>query len=669
MDLKSLIEKLTLEEKLQLLTGKNNWETVAVERLGIPSIFVSDGPHGLRKMVVDENGNYQTLKSTCFPTASAMAATWNPELAYEVGECIAEECQAENVDIILGPGVNIKRTPLCGRNFEYFSEDPYLAGEMAAAYINGVQSRNVGTSLKHYAANNQEYDRHHISSEVDIRALREIYLKPFEIAVKKAQPWTVMCSYNRINGVYGSEHKWLLDDVLRKEWGFEGFVVSDWGAVWDRAKSLKASLELAMPYNENHFNVLKKAYEEGKITDDEINSALERLLKIVFRAYEARKNRIGKYDAEKHHEVAKKVALESITLLKNDNNILPINREKVKKLAIIGEFAAMPVIQGGGSAHVQTAKVDAPLDRIKELAQKEGIEVEYAISMSVPSNSQYNQNSALRIAENADQVIIFAGNRGRVESEGYDRTSIKLSPDIENAILQISRLNPNTVVVVQAGSAIDMTAWIGRVKAVVFDWYSGQAGGSAIAEILFGVHSPSGKIAETFPICLEDTPAYGTYPGNGIVSWYREGIMVGYRYYDTFEKPVLFPFGHGLTYTQFEYSDLKITPDVAGENDEITVSFSVKNTGNMHGKETVQLYVRDMCSHVLRPFKELKGFAKVDLKPGEKKEVTFRLGRDAFAYYSIAENNWHVEGGEYKILIGASSQDIRLTGRVKINKD
>ena len=276
MDLKSLIEKLTLEEKLQLLTGKNNWETVAVERLGIPSIFVSDGPHGLRKMVVDENGNYQTLKSTCFPTASAMAATWNPELAYEVGECIAEECQAENVDIILGPGVNIKRTPLCGRNFEYFSEDPYLAGEMAAAYINGVQSRNVGTSLKHYAANNQEYDRHHISSEVDIRALREIYLKPFEIAVKKAQPWTVMCSYNRINGVYGSEHKWLLDDVLRKEWGFEGFVVSDWGAVWDRAKSLKASLELAMPYNENHFNVLKKAYEEGKITDDEINSALER---------------------------------------------------------------------------------------------------------------------------------------------------------------------------------------------------------------------------------------------------------------------------------------------------------------------------------------------------------------------------------------------------------
>ena len=363
------------------------------------------------------------------------------------------------------------------------------------------------------------------------------------------------------------------------------------------------------------------------------------------------------------------MALESITLLKNDNNILPINREKVKKLAIIGEFAAMPVIQGGGSAHVQTAKVDAPLDRIKELAQKEGIEVEYAISMSVPSNSQYNQNSALRIAENADQVIIFAGNRGRVESEGYDRTSIKLSPDIENAILQISRLNPNTVVVVQAGSAIDMTAWIGRVKAVVFDWYSGQAGGSAIAEILFGVHSPSGKIAETFPICLEDTPAYGTYPGNGIVSWYREGIMVGYRYYDTFEKPVLFPFGHGLTYTQFEYSDLKITPDVAGENDEITVSFSVKNTGNMHGKETVQLYVRDMCSHVLRPFKELKGFAKVDLKPGEKKEVTFRLGRDAFAYYSIAENNWHVEGGEYKILIGASSQDIRLTGRVKINED
>lgn len=669
MDIKGLIEKMTLDEKLHLLTGKNNWETVGVERLGIPSISVSDGPNGLRKVEAVVDGKEISVKSTCFPTASAMAATWNTELIREIGECLAEECQAESVDILLGPGVNIKRTPLCGRNFEYFSEDPYLAGELASAYINGVQGKDVGTSLKHYAANNQEYDRHHISSEVDIRALREIYLKPFEIAVKKAKPWTVMCSYNRINGVYGSEHKLLLDDILRKEWGFDGFVVSDWGAVWDRAKSLKASLELAMPYNENHYKVLKRAYDEGKFTDEEINSALERYLKIVFRAYNARSKRIKEYDAGKHHEVAKKAALEAITLLKNDDDILPVNKSKVKKLAIIGEFASMPVIQGGGSAHVQPSKVDAPIDKIRELAQKEGIEVDYAISMSVRSQSQYNQNSALTLAENADQVIMFVGNRNTVESEGYDRADMRLAPDEENAILQISRRNPNTVVVVQAGSAIDMSGWIDKVKGVLFAWYAGQAGGHAVAEILFGVHSPCGKTAETFPLCLEDTPGYETYPGNGIASWYKESIMVGYRYYDTFDKPVLFPFGHGLSYTQFEYSDLKITPDIANENDEITVSLSVKNTGKVQGKETVQLYVRDMCSHVLRPDKELKGFAKIDLKPGEKKEVTFKLNRDAFAYYSTAVYDWHVEGGDYKIMVGASSRDIRLTGRIKINAD
>ena len=669
MDVKSLIEKMTLDEKLHLLTGKNNWETVSVERLGIPSLFVSDGPNGLRKVAAIVDGKEVTLKSTCFPTASAMAATWNTELVQETDECLAEECQAENVDILLGPGVNIKRTPLCGRNFEYFSEDPYLAGELAAAYIKGVQSKEVGTSLKHYAANNQEYDRHHISSEVDIRALREIYLKPFEIAVKKAKPWTVMCSYNRINGVYGSEHKVLLDDILRKEWGFDGFVVSDWGAVWDRAKSLKASLELAMPYNENHFRVLKKAYEDGKITDEEIDTALERYLTIVFRAYNARCKRVKEYDKEKHHEVAKKAALEAITILKNDDDILPVNKSKVKKLAIIGEFATMPVIQGGGSAHVQPAKVDSPLDKIKELAQKEDIEVDYAISISIPSHSQYNQNSALTLAEKADQVIMFVGNRNTIESEGYDRTSIRLAPDVENAILQVARRNPNTVVVVQAGSAIDMSCWIDKVKGVLFAWYLGQAGGSAIAEILFGVHNPCGKTAETFPLCLEDTPSYETYPGDGIVSWYKESIMVGYRYYDTFEKPVLFPFGHGLSYTQFEYSDLKITPEAANENDEITVRLSVKNTGKMQGKEIVQLYVRDMCSHVLRPYKELKGFAKVELKPGEKKELTFKLNRDAFAYYSTAVNDWHVESGHYKILVGSSSRDIRLSGIIKINTD
>ena len=668
MEVKELISKLSMDEKFALLTGKDNWNTVAVERLGIPSISVADGPHGLRKIEPGVDGKLFTVKAFCFPNAAALAATWNLKLVREIGKALGEECGAMGVDVLLGPGTNIKRTPLCGRNFEYYAEDPLLAGELAAAYIEGVQSEGAGTSLKHFAANNQEYNRLHISSEVDIRALREIYLKPFEIAIKKSQPMTVMCAYNRLNGVYCSENGFLLDDVLRKEWGFEGIVVSDWGAVHDRVNSLKATLELEMPFNANSAGKLKEAYENGKITDTEINAALERLLNIVFKISKNREKRAGAFNLSKHHQLAKEVALEAITLLKNENGALPITKEKIKKLAIIGEFAKEPVIQGGGAAYVQTNTVDSTLDGILEIAGKE-IEVEYVPTYNIRNTSVNRINKAMEAASNADMALVFVGNRHDIECETYDRGAITLSSELESIILSISSQNPNTVVIVQAGSAVDMSGWIDKVRAVVFAWYTGQAGGGALAEILFGLSNPSGKIAETFPVRLEETPAYGTYPGNGYASWYAEGIMVGYRYYDTYHKEVLFPFGFGLSYTTFEYSDLCVSPESASEKEAVTVSFKVKNTGGMPGKEITQLYIRDKVCKVLRPDKELKAFAKIDLLPGEEKKVQLKLTRDAFAYFNVSLNAWHVESGKFEILIGSSSRDIRLKGNVIIKSE
>jgi beta-glucosidase len=668
MNLQEIVAELSLTEKFALLTGKDAWRTVAVERLGIPSIVVSDGPNGLRKIETDAGGKEITVPAVCFPTSSAMAATWNRQLVREVGKALGEECGAMEVDILLAPGTNIKRTPLCGRNFEYYSEDPLLAGELAAAYIEGVQSEGVGTSLKHFAANNQEYDRRQISSEIDTRTLREIYLKPFEIAVKKSQPWTLMCAYNRLNGVYCSENRFLLDDLLRKEWGFTGIVMSDWSAVYDRAKSLKASLELEMPFEDKSIAVLEESHRKGQISDSEIDSAVERLLKSVFRAVESRAKRAKTYDLQSHHALAKKAALEAITLLKNENGLLPVDKSKVKKIVVVGQFAEEPVIQGGGSAKVIPNQVDIPLERIKELAGKE-IMIEYfpVIYSQKPTVNQLNY--AMAAVHDADMAFVMVGNRDGIESEEYDRANIRLSPEMEEVILRIAAENPNTVVIVAASSAVDMSAWIDKVTTVVFTWYTGQAGGSALADILFGLANPCGKIAETFPLRVEDTPAYANYPGNGYAAWYAEGMMVGYRYYDTCHKEVLFPFGHGLSYTTFAYSGLKIAPETAPEKEAISVSFKVKNTGGMPGKETVQLYVRDTVCKVLRPDKELKAFEKIELQPGEEKEVRLQLGRDAFAYYNVSLNAWHVENGEFKILIGSSSRDIRLQGIVTIQSE
>ncbi len=659
MELTTIIAQLNLEEKFALLTGADSWRTVAVERLGIPAISMADGPHGLRKVTIEGMEEPQTVKAVCFPTSSAMAATWNTDLVRRIGQALGEECGAMEVDILLGPGTNIKRTPLCGRNFEYFSEDPLLAGELAAAYIEGVQSQGVGTSLKHFAANNQEFDRFQISSELDQRTLREIYLKPFEIAVKKAQPWTVMCAYNRLNGIYCSENRFLLHDVLRGEWGFEGFVVSDWHAVHQRSLSLQASLELEMPFAPQSAAALRDAYERGALTSAEIDAALERLLTIVFRATATRPKRAKTFDVFLHHQLAKEAAAEAVVLLKNNAGILPIRREATRRILVIGEFAENPVIQGGGSALVAPLMVDSPLEALRAVAGPE-ILVDYQPVLAADSPKIDRLNEAMTAAQTADLVLLFVGNRPKIEWESYDRTSFALSPEMDVVIARIAAQNPNTVVVLQTGAPVAMTAWIDKVQAIVHAGYTGQAGGSALADILFGLTNPSGKTAETFPIAIEDTPAYGSYPGNGYVTRYDEGLMVGYRYYEDRQKQPLFPFGFGLSYTTFEYAGLQVTPESLTEGCPARVDCIVKNTGSRAGQEIVQLYVRDNASQVTRPVKELKAFTKVSLQPGEAQTVHFELGREAFAYFSPSLNDWHVESGQFTILIGASSADIRL---------
>lgn len=666
MDSKTILEQMTLEEKLVFLTGEDFWHTVAFDRLGVPQITMSDGPHGLRKVTQTENGEEQTNPAVCFPTASAAAATWNPDLAYRLGQALAGECIDQGVDIILGPGVNMKRSPLCGRNFEYYSEDPYLAGKMGTAYVQGIQSRGIGACVKHFAGNNQESDRFFSSSEMDERTLREIYLKAFETVVKNAKPWTMMCAYNRLNGVHCSQNSYLLDEILRKEWGFDGLVISDWWAVHDRPAALRASLELEMPYSKESLPALKEAYAKGEITDAEIDRAVEKLLELVLRIKDERQNRKPSAETvEDRLAVAKEAAKEAVTLLKNDGGILPIAEKEVRRIAVIGGCAETPFIQGGGSACVSPVRVETPLDEIRKIA---GDKVDYAKGYNWgpaghfrPEITQYRE--ALDTASDADIALVFVGENDRVESEGTDRTSIRLYAGLEQLILDVARTNPNTVVVVQAGSAIDMSAWIGAVKGVVFSWYSGSCGAGALADILFGRTNPSGKLAETFPLCLEDTPTDGTYPGVP-VAWYAEGGMTGYRYYDSMGKDVLFPFGYGLSYTSFAYSDLTLSSEKIGADAPLTVSFRVKNTGTAAGKETVQLYVRDPAATVRRPEKELKGFEKIDLQPGEEKEVQISLNFEDFAFYSPIYRKWTVEQGSFQILVGASSRDIRLSAKI-----
>src|SRR5258706_6755234 len=660
-EIQAIIQKMTLEEKAALCTGASPWTTTPIEHLGVPEMLVSDGPHGVRRLPDVTTMAAQSLPATCFPTASCQAATWNGALVRELGQALGEECLALKVDVILAPSNNMKRTPLCGRNFEYYAEDPYLSGQMATNLINGVQSQGVGTSLKHYAANNQEYQRFSINAMLDERALREIYLPSFEAAVKNAQPWTVMCAYNKLNGSYCSEHHKLLTEILKDEWGFEGLVVSDWGAVHNRVKSLQAGLDLEMPGPKGtRVKAVVDAVHDGELDEAVLNESVRRILGIVFKANETPKG--GEFDAAAHHALARKIAAEGMVLLKNDG-LLPL--QPSQHVAVIGRSAREPRFQGGGSSFINPTQVDVPFNELQKLAGQ--AELSYADGYPADSSLQQGLiDEAVAAARAAEVALLFIALPADIESEGYDRAGLNLTGQQVALIKAVSAAQPRTVVILNNGSAITMQEWIDGPAAVLEAWLPGQAGGGAIADILFGRVNPSGKLAATFPYQLSDNPAPLNFPGESAGMRYCEGSFIGYRYYDAKEMPVLFPFGYGLSYTTFMYSNPKVSAETFKDVDGLSVSVDVTNTGKVAGKEIVQLYVHDHESGLVRPPKELKGFAKVDLQPGETKTVTIPLDFRAFAYYHPGHSQWITEDGQFDLLIGASATDMRCTQTVTL---
>ena len=662
MNIKKILKELTLEEKASLCSGADIWHTKAIERLAIPQIMVSDGPHGLRKNAEDSSNPQEAIKAVCFPSATALACSFDRNLLNAMGKALGEECQAEKVSVILGPGCNIKRSPLCGRNFEYFSEDPYLATEMAAAQIKGVQSKGVGTSLKHFAANNQETRRMTVNERIDERTLREIYLAAFEGAVKQASPWTIMCSYNKINGYHSAQNKWLLTDVLRNDWGYDGLVMSDWGAVDDRVAGIKAGLDLEMPasFGKND-KLIVDAVNSGKLSMEALDKCVERVLKLVDKAEESRTP--TEWDMEAHHELAAKIAEQCAVLLKNDDDILPLSKED--KICFIGEFADKPRYQGGGSSHINSFKVTSALEAAKNFCK-----VEYAqgyITYEDKTDPKLLEQ-AVECAKYNDKVVIFAGLPDSFESEGFDRSHMRMPECQLELIREVSKVNKNIVVVLHNGAPVELP-FFDEIKGLLEVYLGGQAIGKATCDLLFGEAVPSGKLAESWCMKLEDNPSYLNFPGVGDELNYREGIFVGYRYYDKKKMEVRFPFGYGLSYTTFDYSDLVISENEISDDKTLTVSCNITNTGSRAGMEIVQLYVSDKESSVARPVKELKGFEKVSLRPGETKKVFFSLDKRAFAYYETAINDWFVEYGEFEIMIGASSRDIRLSGSVYVNSE
>ncbi len=649
--IKQITARLTPEEKASLISGRDQWHTQEIKRLKIDSVTMCDGPHGLRPEKTDAGKKY-TAKATCFPTASALACTWNTDILYKVGQSIAQEAREEKVSLLLGPGMNIKRSPLCGRNFEYYSEDPLLTGRLAAAFISGVQSQGVGACVKHFALNNCECMRMVSNSAADERTMREIYLKGFEIAVKEAQPWAVMTAYNKVNGTYASENTHLLRDILRGEWGFDGLTLTDWGAVNDIAKALNAGLDLEMPSSRGQNpRRAADAVKNGTLNGEILDEAVEHVLTLVGKAVKAsHRHYLLSYEA--NHRIARKAAEEAIVLLKNENDILPLKKEE--NLAVIGYFAAHPRMQGTGSSQVNAAVNGICCLNILKQTYPSLI---YAQGFTPDGSSESRLfQQACEAAEKARKVILFIGLTDEEESEGRDRNDMKLPAAQLRLAEKICTLNKNTVLVLSNGAPIELP-FAERAEGILAAHLAGEGGAEAICRILTGKVNPSGKLAETYPISLSDTPAYKYFPrGKERLAEYREGIYVGYRYYDKSGKNVLFPFGHGLSYTEFTYDNLKVKK----ENGTVNISFRLKNSGKCFGRETVQLYIRDAAPVIYKADKELKGFYKSALNTGESEEIAFTLTTADFAFYDADEKRFRTSAGEYEIIIGASSRDIRL---------
>lgn len=651
------ISKLSLEEKCYLLSGRDFWSTCSIGAKGIPSITLSDGPHGIRKQegAGDQLGLNGSIPATCFPTAATIANSWDPGLGEEIGRNLGEEAACQEVAVLLGPGMNIKRSPLCGRNFEYFSEDPYLAGKMAAGYIRGIQENGVSACPKHFAANNTELRRQASNSVVDERTFREIYLTGFEIAVKEAAPKSIMSSYNEINGVYANENAHLLQEILRDQWGFQGFVVSDWGAGNNFVEGVRAGSHLEMPTTGgDSAEQLIRAVREGKIEESMVDRRVDELLSVVFSTHQAMEAAKGKsFDVEAHHAVARKACEQSIVLLKNEDGILPL--KKGTRVALIGDFAEEPRYQGAGSSVVNPTKLDSCRKVIGDFSlEVVGFEKGYP---RVGAGDPALRAAAVELAKKADVVLLYLGLDEISESEGLDRLNMKL-PESQTALLkEVAAANGNIVVVMAAGSAVEMP-WLGSCKALVHGYLCGQAGASAILRVIMGDVNPSGKLSESYPLTYEDVSSRPYFPAKERSVEYREGLYVGYRYYETAGKPVLFPFGFGLSYTEFSYSNLRAS--------EKEAAFTITNTGSRDGAEVAQLYVSAVSPKIYRPKKELKGFAKVFLKAGESREVVIPLDDKAFRYFNTKTDRFEIDGGEYELLVGASVSDIRLTERIRI---
>ena len=657
-----VIKTLTLEEKASLLQGASFWYTQDIPDKGVPAIMMTDGPHGLRKQTgeTDHLGIHMSVPATCFPSAAAMACSWDTALMEKVGAALGEECLKEGVSVLLGPGVNIKRSPLCGRNFEYFSEDPYLSSQMAKHHILGVQSQGVGTSIKHFAVNNQETCRMRVDSIVDERTLREIYLASFEAAVREAKPWTVMAAYNRVNGEFCCENEHLLGDILRNEWGYEGVVVSDWGATNDQVKGLRAGFDLRMPHcGSGATEKLVRAVQEGTLPEAVLDRSVRRVLTLVEKGIEHRiENYVG--DMQAHHALAVRAAEESAVLLKNKDSVLPLSAEE--KVAIIGGFAKNMRCQGGGSSHVNMTVRENVLAVLAREYPKTSFAFArgYRIKQDIPDEKYLEE--ALSVCADADKIVLFLGLPDRIESEGFDRKDMHLPANQIQLLERLFALGKPIAAVLMAGAPVEIP-WLDRVDGLLTLYTAGQGAAEACVRLLFGRSTPCGKLAESWPLALGNTPCSLTYPQKERAT-YEEGIFVGYRYYDKKELPVLFPFGYGLSYTTWRYENLRLSETDITDRDSVEISVDVVNTGNVAGKEIVELYVRDIASSVPRPVKELKGFAKVACAPGERATVRFTLDKRSFAYYEPRISDWYAESGEYEILIGASSRDIRAAAKV-----